>query len=253
MNCSRAALGLIIGSQLVGCIVGDSSVGDENGSIIGGQIDLGDPSVVAIFAHQPGATSGSICTGSVITPTSILTAAHCVDPRVIGSGNVFDVYYGTTLGENAPLAVASYVMDTAFDPNNLTGGHDIAIVKLAAPTALKPLAYNKGGLGDGDVRLVGFGMDTHLNNPNIPNGVGTKRVVTAKIASSTDTLVTIGDTNTQTCHGDSGGPAFQTINGQEVIIGVTSYGSDLSADVVCLFGGTDTRVDAYLPFIEANK
>src|ERR1041385_802699 len=106
------------------CLVGDPTGGNDE-DIIGGVTDNGDPSVVAIFAHQPGATSGSLCTGSVISPTAVLTAAHCVDPAVVGAGNQFDVYTGTIFGQSAPLAVASTTFDPAFDVNNLTNGHDI--------------------------------------------------------------------------------------------------------------------------------
>src|SRR4051794_37673594 len=90
---------------LVGCgsaaSAGDGFAPDPTGegddAIIGGTTDNGDPSVVALFAHQPGATSGSLCTGTVISSTKVLTAAHCVDPRVVGAGNVFEVLTGTAL------------------------------------------------------------------------------------------------------------------------------------------------------------
>ena len=61
----------------------------------------------------------------------------------------------------------------------------------------------------------------------------------------------IGDSDTQTCHGDSGGPAFQTINGREVIVGITSFGTDTRAEV-CINGGFDTRVDSVLSFIDSE-
>lgn len=234
------------------CFVGDPTGGSDE-DIIGGTTDNGDPSVVAIFAHQPGATSGSLCTGSVISPTAVLTAAHCVDPVTVGAGNVFEVYTGTVFGQSAPLAVASTTFDPAFDVNNLQNGHDIAMVKLAPPTALAPLAVNRGAPATGAVRLVGFGMNTHISVAQLPSGAGTKRQTTTQLTDVSNILLNIGDTSHQTCHGDSGGPAFQTINGQEVIVGVTSFGSDLSANAVCFFGGTDTRVDAYLSFIDANK
>lgn len=234
-----------------GCVVGESSQGSNDENIIGGDIDYGDPSVVAILARQPGAEGASLCTGTVITPTSILTAAHCVDPKVIGAGRVFEVYTGTRLGDSAPLQVASVVWDTAFDVNNLQAGHDIAIVKLAQPTTLAPIPY--GTVQGGEVRLVGYGMSTHVVHPLVDSGTGTKRTVLTQVNSASATLIDIGETNRQTCHGDSGGPALQVINGQETIVGVTSYGSDLSATLVCVSGATDTRVDAYLPFINANK
>ena len=177
----------------------------------------------------------------------MLTAAHCVDPSVVGSGNVFEVLVGTTLSSATSLAVASTAFDPAFDPSNLTAGHDIGVLKLAAPTSLTPLPYNRGALGTGSVRLVGYGTNSHRNT-----GAGTKRQVTTSIVASNSILVQIGNSSQQTCHGDSGGPAFQTINGQEVIIGVTSYGVDLLPTLVCFGGGVDTRVNAYLPFIDSH-
>jgi hypothetical protein len=43
-----------------------------------GNTDTGDACVVAVFAHAPGATSGSLCTGTVTGAHTVLTAAHCV-------------------------------------------------------------------------------------------------------------------------------------------------------------------------------
>src|SRR2546429_2350322 len=54
---------------------GDSGggAGQDEQPIIGGHTDPGDPSVAALFAHQPGATSGSLCTATVISPHALLT------------------------------------------------------------------------------------------------------------------------------------------------------------------------------------
>lgn len=226
-------------------------LGAEQDPIIGGTTDNGDPSVVAIFAHQPGSSSGSICSGAVISSTKVLTAAHCVDPAVVGDGNVFEVLFGTTLSLSNSLAVVDTAFDEEFDVNNLTAGHDIGIVTLAEPTTLTPLAFNRGALGRNQVRIVGYGMNTHNANA-VNNGVGTKRTATTTITASNSILVQIGNSQKQTCHGDSGGPAFQKFNGVEKIIGVTSFGSDRSTASVCFGGGFDTRVDAFTDFIDAN-
>jgi secreted trypsin-like serine protease len=232
-----------------GCVIGDAAEGGNQEGIIGGTVDTGDPSVVAILARQPGAQSGSLCTGTVIAPTKVLTAAHCVDPKVVGAGNVFTVHVGTNLS-GQQLAVAGVAWDPAFDVNNLTGGHDIAVVTLAQPAALKPLPI--GSVQAGAIRLVGYGMATHVSHPLVPSGAGTKRTVTTTVNGADARLIHIGDSNHQTCHGDSGGPAFQIVNGVETVVGVTSYGSDLQGGAVCFYGGYDTRVDAYTGFIAAN-
>lgn len=226
---------------------GYEAVSTYEQSIIGGTTDSGDPSVVAIFAHAPGATSGSLCTGTVISARAVLTAAHCVDPRVVGSGQVFEVLTGTTLA-GPSLAVASTAFDPAFDVNNLGAGHDVAVVRLAADTTLAPIPYNRSHtLSNARVRLVGYGTNTHSNT-----GAGTKRQTTTTIVAANDLLVQIGTSNRQTCHGDSGGPAFQTLNGVQTLIGVTSFGSDNSPTSVCFGGGVDTRVDAMLAFIDSH-
>jgi secreted trypsin-like serine protease len=226
------------------------SIGTTDESIIGGTTDNGDPSVVAVFAHAPGATSGSLCTGTVIASRTVLTAAHCVDPRVVGSGQVFEVLTGTTLSLPG-LAVSATTFDPAWNPSNLQNGHDVGIVTLASPTSLAAIPFNQSPytstLAGQSIRIVGYGTSNHTGG-----GAGTKRTATTSVDSFSARFIVIGSTNRQTCHGDSGGPAFQTINGVSTIVGITSFGQDLSF-FQCFGGGSDTRTDVYAAFINAHK
>lgn len=223
----------------------DDGIANDEQSIIGGTTDTGDPSVLAVFVHAPGATSGSLCTGTVIGPHTVLTAAHCVSPAVVGSGQVFELLSGTTIALPGIVA-SSTTFDPAFDINNLFAGHDIGIIHTtnALPFASVGIAPVSFAL---PVRLVGYGSNTHANA-----GTGTKRQVTTGIVAASAVLIQDGNSNMQTCHGDSGGPAFQTVGAAQVVVGVTSFGQDASPTSVCFNGGFHVRVDSELAFITAN-
>lgn len=232
--CSVAACGMDQVDQ-----TDDSPVATDEQSIIGGTTDTGDACVVGVFAHAPGATSGSICTGTIIGPHTVLTAAHCVSPVSVGAGQVFDLLPGTTLALPG-ITASSTTFQPAWNINNLAAGHDIGIVHTAQ--TLSPIC-GRAAVNTGlPVRLVGYGSNTHANG-----GVGTKRQVTVSIIGA-NILIQDGNSNQQTCHGDSGGPAFQGAN----VVGVTSFGSDQSATSVCFGGGFHVRVDADTAFINAN-
>jgi secreted trypsin-like serine protease len=242
----------LVACSLAACAMDEAAAQDDNPTtstdelpIIGGTTDTGHPCVVAVFAHAPGATSGSLCTGTVIGPHTVLTAAHCVSPATVGTGQVFEILSGTTL--TLPGIVASSTtFNAAWNPNNLFGGHDIGIVHTPNPMPFPivvPAAVNLSL----PVTLVGYGSNTHTNA-----GVGTKRQVTTGIDAFNTLLIQDGNSNMQTCHGDSGGPAFQTVNGQLRVVGVTSFGSDPSPTDVCEGGGFHVRTDADAAFINAN-
>jgi len=241
---------LTFGCDAVEPVDDADDISSTSEDIIGGTTDNGDPSVVALFVHAPGATSGSLCTGTVVSSRAVLTAAHCVDPRVVGSGQVFEVLTGTTL-TGPTLAVSATAFDPAFDVNNLGGGHDVGVVTLAQATSLAALPFNhtaySNQLASQSIRIVGYGTDTHANT-----GAGTKRTATTRVDAFNNLLIQIGNTNRQTCHGDSGGPAFQTVNGVETVVGVTSFGQDRSSNSVCFGGGFDTRIDAVAAFVDSH-
>jgi len=230
--------------SLAACSVGDAADDNDTAtdeqSIIGGTTDNGDACVVGVFAHAAGSTSGSICTGTIIGPHTVLTAAHCVSPASIGANQVIDLLPGTTLALPG-IPTSSRTFNPAWNINNLQACHDEGI--LHTTQTLSPIC-GRGNLNTGaTLRIVGYGSNTHANG-----GVGTKRQATVNIVASNAVLVQDGTSNRQTCHGDSGGPAFQGAN----VVGVTSFGSDRSATSVCFGGGFHCRIDADAGFVNGN-
>src|SRR5262249_24320458 len=94
--------------------------------IIGGETDSGDPGAVAVYAQQLGAMSGFLCTGSVIAPTVVLTAAHCVSPEETGANARFVVLTAADINRRGgqQLAVREVHANPRWSPDALENGHD---------------------------------------------------------------------------------------------------------------------------------
>jgi secreted trypsin-like serine protease len=217
-----------------------AQTGTDEQDIIGGTTDTGDACVVGVFAHAAGATSGSICTGTIVGPHTVLTAAHCVSPASIGANQVIDLLPGTTLALPG-IPTSTRTFNPAWNINNLQACHDEGI--LHTTQTLSPICSRGTFNAGAQVRIVGYGSNTHANG-----GVGTKRQATVSIVGSNTVLFQDGTSNRQTCHGDSGGPAFQGAN----VVGVTSFGQDQSATSVCFGGGFHCRIDVDAGFVNAN-
>jgi V8-like Glu-specific endopeptidase len=245
---TAVALVCISVSGTIGCAgtVEPEPVAEDARPIIGGETDSGDPSVVAVYAQQLGATSGFLCTGSVIAPTVVLTAAHCVSPSETGVDARFVVLTNANINKRGgqQLAVREVHANPRWNPDQLENGHDEGIVILQEPTSLAPLPFNRRPLAasaqGAALRIVGYGLDDGVDQ----TGAGVKRQALTKLRSIGSALIEVGDRRKGTCNGDSGGPAFMKLGGVETIVGTTSYGN-----ATCTDGGFDARVDVDLDFI----
>lgn len=163
-----------------------------------------------------------------------MSAGHCVE-----WGGPSYVYFGSDPTQGGSyVRVQTYLGHPQYNSNL---DNDISVVILAdpAPAEIAPIPISTQPPGVGaPARFVGFGY-TEIG----PGGeYGRKYQMTAPV-TAVDTLSF--EYGVATCNGDSGGPAFLTFDGREVLAGVTSWG-----DETCAEFGVDTRVDAYAPWIE---
>jgi trypsin len=223
--------------------------GGARASIINGRTaTIAEFPSLAYIQAQEGKT-GFACTGTVVAPRVILTAAHCVEDlergRFTPAGN-FAVATGTTspgqaLRENVFRVVDTHVFP-GFDPGNLRG--DAGILVLDRPTAAPPIplagaadaAFYAGGA---TAQLAGWG----LTRPNVQRGASslqaTTMVVQPPSACQQRTrrhypsfspagqlcALDVPAGKSGGCYGDSGGPAIGLRpDGSQVQLGVISTG-----------------------------
>ncbi|MBR1032611.1 DNA/RNA non-specific endonuclease [Bradyrhizobium liaoningense] len=201
------------------------------------------------------------CTGVVVAPRVVLTAAHCGSSitRILIGDQTTPTLQGRVVVVRQAIIHPNYRRHpfNENDINILILDQDAAVVpaRLATTDQLKQASQ---------VHLVGFGY----NDPQLPKGFGVKREVRAPMGpirrSEADNLTQFEQLTgfhsayefvagrkglgRDTCNGDSGGPAYIDSNQDSLVAGLTSRATR-DANVPCGAGGVYVRTDSFRSYI----
>ncbi len=209
------------------------------------------PQVGALIADQAFSDgTWAYCSGTLISPTVFLTAAHCGDP----GQTTARVSFASQYHDGDRLYVGAYLPDPRYrgaqsDP------HDIAVVLFDTPVrGITPALLPRAGLLDqlaasGELSsvaftAVGYGSLEPVNGPGGKTFVytDTRNASTGSLNSLTNAWLRLSQNpatgNGGTCYGDSGGPNFLGGATSTLVVATT-----ITGDTPCRSTNVDYRLD----------
>jgi secreted trypsin-like serine protease len=219
-------------------------------AIVGGAPDNNRHPYVGMAVYFPTgnpADGFELCSGSLVSPTVFVTAAHCAPSGAVVlvdmQEDAFADLHQPGFGSAVP-GVVTQDSNFRLAPGGLSQSDrsDVAVVQLLAPVQLDRYAqlpavgYDDTLPNNQKVDNVGYG----LQDAKTQSGFGSRILAQQKVvpgggATGADFLKVSSGT---TCSGDSGGPNLQA--GTDILLAINSYGPSATCNAVSYSQRLDT-------------
>ena len=233
------------------------------GVVDGTEEDDAFPAVVRLSTTPHVGSSGSVCTGTFVSPHALFTAAHCLYNVSGGGAHIapgVKFYKSDAEKDTAISTTATRAYATGNAEDGFNGIDDFAVLIFPGCVAPAVMGLSPATPATGAVvTIAGFGQTVHVedvNNSGNPVFDGSKHVGRSKVIDSyvpnnfvsvasliKETAIAAGESATDNAApsvGDSGGPLIlgdntisgvltggngtgTTVNGQQVVTGHASH------------------------------
>ncbi|KAM3960238.1 brachyurin [Aphomia sociella] len=241
----------------------------EQGRIVGGVVSPANahPYLAGLIITFVNVAGQSACGSSLISANRLVTAAHCWSygqlqglqlTVVLGSQYLF--YGGTRIVSSTVVIHPQWNQNTLHNdvgviylPQNVIFSNSIQPISLPANQLNEQFAGEwaiAAGYGRTSDQQIGVGMDTVISQVNL-------QVITVAQCQATfgqhviaSTICTNGAGGVGICSGDSGGPLVINRNGQNILVGVSSFVAGNGCQLG--FPSAFARVTSFYSFLLQN-